>query len=84
MIEWNPENIYLLKFNNRNTGKKCEICSKLTIKTPERRRQRHHSSIFIINFEHISHLFLMFLLLTLSKVFCTKVGTKPSIICFRN
>ena len=33
-----PGNIYLFKFNNRNTRKKCEICSMLTIKTPERRR----------------------------------------------
>ena len=30
-----PASIYLLKVNNRNTRKKCEICSKLTIKTPE-------------------------------------------------
>ena len=29
--------IYLLKVNNRNTRKRNEICSKLTIKTPERR-----------------------------------------------
>ena len=28
--------IYLLKVNNRNTRTRCEICSKLTIKTPER------------------------------------------------
>ena len=27
--------IYLFKFKNRNTWKLCEICSKLTIKTPE-------------------------------------------------
>ena len=33
----NPTNIYLFKVNNRNTRKRCEICSKLTIKTPERR-----------------------------------------------
>ena len=32
-----PAGIYLLKVNNKNTRKKCEICSKLTIKTPERR-----------------------------------------------
>ena len=31
-------NIYLRKVNNRNTKKRCEICSKLTIKTPERRQ----------------------------------------------
>ena len=38
------------------------MCSKLTVQTPERRRRR--SGIFI-NFEQISHLFLVFLLLTL-------------------
>ena len=31
-----PANIYLFKVNNKNTRKRCEICSKLTIKTPER------------------------------------------------
>ena len=30
--------IYLFKVNNRNTRKTCEIYSKLTIKTPERRQ----------------------------------------------
>ena len=29
-------NIYLLKVINRNASKRCEICSKLTIKTPRR------------------------------------------------
>ena len=33
-----PANIYLFKDNNRNSRKRCEICSKLTIKTPERRQ----------------------------------------------
>ena len=28
---------YLFKVNNRNTITRCEICSKFTIKTPERR-----------------------------------------------
>ena len=32
-----PAGIYLFKVNNRNTRTRCEICSKLTIKTPERR-----------------------------------------------
>ena len=32
----NPANIYLFKVNNRNTINRCEICSKLAIKTPER------------------------------------------------
>ena len=39
---------------------------KLTIKTPER-HQRRRSGVFIVNFENISHFFLVFLLLTLNK-----------------
>ena len=37
---------------------------KLTIKTPEQRRRR--SGVFIVNFEHISYLVPVFLLLTLN------------------
>ena len=36
-------------------------CSKLTIETVEQWRR---SGIFIVNFEHVSHLVLVFLLLT--------------------
>ena len=61
-----PAGIYLLKVNNRNTRTKCEICSKLTIKTSERRHWRR-PGVFIVNFEHISQLVLVFLLLTLNK-----------------
>ena len=39
---------------------------KVNIKTPEK-RQWHRSGVFIINFEYISHLVLVFLLFTLSK-----------------
>ena len=60
-----PVGIYLLNVNNRNTRTSCEICSKLTIKTPERHHWRH-SDVFIVNFEHILHLVLVFLLLTLN------------------
>ena len=35
-----PTSIYLLKVNNTNNRTMCEICSKLTRKTPERRKQR--------------------------------------------
>ena len=38
---------------------------KLTLKTPERRQWRC-SGAFIVNFEHISHFVLVFLLLTLN------------------
>ena len=31
-----PTDIYLLKVSNRNTRTICEICSKITIKTPDR------------------------------------------------
>ena len=54
------------KVNNRNTRTGCEICSKLTKKIPEQRQWRR-SGIFTVNFEHISHLVLVFLLLTLSR-----------------
>ena len=33
-----PVNIYLFKVNNRSTRKRSEICSKLTIKTLDRRQ----------------------------------------------
>ena len=36
--------------HQKNT--RCEICSRLKIKTPERRKWRH-SGVFIVNFEHI-------------------------------
>ena len=59
-------NIYLFKVNNRNIRKKCEIFSKLTVKTLERCHWRR-SDVFTVNFENISHLFLVFLFLTLNK-----------------
>ena len=43
-----------------------KICSKLTIKTPEG-RHRHRSGVFIVNFEHVSHIFLEFPLSILNK-----------------
>ena len=46
--------IYLLKVNNRNIRRRCEIWSKLTIKSPKLQRWRR-SYVFIVNFEHISH-----------------------------
>ena len=61
-----PANIHLLIVNNRNTRKRCEICSKLTIKTAEPLRRRR-SNVFIFNFEPISHRFRVFELLTLNK-----------------
>ena len=51
VIGW-PTNVYLFKVNNRNTRKKCEIFSKLTIKIERRHGRR--SGIFIVNFEYMS------------------------------
>ena len=56
-----PASIYLLKVNNRNTKTRCEIYSKLTIKTPEPR-----SGVFSFNSKHISQPALVLLLLTLN------------------
>ena len=40
-------NIYSFTLNNRNTRKRCEIRSKLTVKTPER-RQWHPSGVLLL------------------------------------
>ena len=48
-----------LKFTIETPEQSCEICLKLPIKTPERRQWRR-SGVFIVNFEHISHLALCF------------------------
>ena len=56
----------MFKVNNRNTRARCEICSKLTIKTSERRHW-YRSGVFVVNFEHISHLVLVILLLSLNR-----------------
>ena len=61
----NPVGSYLLRVKNRNTRIRCEICSKLTINTPEQ-SHRCRSGVFIVNFDHISPLVLMCLLLTLN------------------
>ena len=49
----------LLAQNQRRKHQDCEICPKLIIKTPERRQWRR-LGVFIVNFEHISHIDLVF------------------------
>ena len=51
----------LIQSSNRNTRKRSVIC--LTSTTPEQRC----SGAFIINFQHTSHLFQVFIWLTLNK-----------------
>ena len=49
-LEIIPAGNYMFKVNNRNTRARCEVCSKLTIKIPERRHWRR-SGVFIVNLE---------------------------------
>ena len=66
LILFYPTGNYMFTVNNRNAKTRCGICSKLTIKTPERRNW-NRPGVFIVDSEHISHLALLFLLLTLSR-----------------
>ena len=50
-----PSDIYVLKVIHRNTGTRCKIWSKLTIKTPEQCHWRR-SGVLTVNFDHISQL----------------------------
>ena len=59
-----PANIYLFKGNNRNTNKRCEIYSQLTMKTPE----RSHLLSLSLTLNTIQIFFLVFLLLTLNRL----------------
>ena len=54
-----------MKFQN-NGNFETESTENKLIHRPSRHRQRH-SDVFIVNFKHISHLVLVFLLLTLSR-----------------
>ena len=74
-----PANINLFRVNNRNSRKRCEICSKLKIKTLERRQSRR-SGAFIVNSEHISHHFLLFLLLALNRYMLAGCNVKMQFI----
>ena len=58
---------YLFKVNNRNTKNTratCEICLKLAVRTPER-RQWHRTGVFLVNFQQVSHIDLVFPSVTL-------------------
>ena len=61
----NPAGNYIFNVNRA----RCEICSKITIKTLERRHWCHWrcAGVFFVNLEYISHLVLAFLLLILSR-----------------
>ena len=54
-----PAGNYMFKVSNKNTRTRCENMFKVNNKDTWRR-----SGVFIVNFEHISHLALVFLLFT--------------------
>ena len=64
----NSANKYLFKVENRNTKKRCKICLKLPTETPEQSQWRL-SVVFIINFKHISQLFLVFPIVDFTHIF---------------
>ena len=66
VVETYPVGICTFKVNNRNTRTRFEIYSKLSSKTPEWRHWRR-SDVIIVNFEHISHFSLLFILLTMRR-----------------
>ena len=45
-----PVNIYLFKVNNRNTRKRYEICSELSIQAPEQRQW----CVSVVDFEQVN------------------------------
>ena len=61
----------MFKVNNRNTRIRCELCSKLNSiplgNYMFKVNNRNTTGAFIVNFEYISHLVLVFLLLTLNR-----------------
>ena len=54
---------------------------KVNIMTPERRHWRRFG-VFIVNSEHISHLVLVFLLLTLSRIITCIIMVYQSTLSF--
>ena len=56
----------MFKVSSSKTTKKCEICSKLTIKTPKKHQWRS-LRVSLVNFEPILHVSLVFLLLILNR-----------------
>ena len=64
---------YMFEFNNRKTKKRCEICSKFTIKTVD-------IFVSLLLTLHIFYTFLVFLLLSLSRQIFFRVAMK--LFCF--
>ena len=66
IITYVKSNCKIKSFNNESIRALCKTCPKFTIKT---RKQRHwrRFGVFIVNFEQILHIVLVFPLLILNK-----------------
>ena len=74
-----PADIYLLKVDDMNTRKRCEICSKLTIKTLEWRKALfkhilHLALVLIVNFKNVK---AGWVYVYLSDIFTSKKSFRP-------
>ena len=67
-----PSGTYLLKVNSRNTRTRCGICSKLTIKTPERRQLSSIRCLYCKLYTHFAT-FLVFVLTLNMQLFAGKL-----------
>ena len=83
-----PARFYVFKVNNRNFRGRCEICSNSTLRIPQRRLC---SGVVIVNFRHISHLALVFLLPTFNKQLLVEIpdphlclSNMPCVVCYNN
>ena len=76
-MNYSSEITYLLKANNRKTSKRWKIYSQLTINAIV-----SGSDDFIVNFEHVSYMFLVFLLLILNTFFFLSGRIKDTLMKF--
>ena len=73
---------YLLKVNNKDTRTKCKICSKLAIKTPERRHCRlEWPHLLLNNWETDFFFFFLHILFQILLVSDTFLSIKKSFFC---
>ena len=55
-----PAGNYMLKVNNTNTRARFEVSSKLTVKTPERRRAPESLFLFLIKLQALNIIYNLF------------------------
>ena len=81
-----PANIYLFKDNNRSTRKRLLYMFKDNYKNIRMTPIKFclNSGVFIVNFEHISYLFLGLLLLNLNKEMLARIKLTTLTMLFAN